>query len=92
MVWSFQALTARYAGPDANETPIIFDANFDGKPQRVLFLLDRITGKDLLSAPYGLIDMVPTVFGRGFQTHVVIDAAGKVSRNDLRIQSTSKST
>ncbi|HTV56877.1 MAG TPA: acido-empty-quinoprotein group A [Terriglobia bacterium] len=62
MVWYFQASPHDTQDRDANETPIIFDANFDGKPRKLLaqasrngyfFLLDRATGKDFLSVPYG---------------------------------------
>jgi alcohol dehydrogenase (cytochrome c) len=62
MVWYFQASPHDTQDRDANETPIIFDANFHGKPRKLLaqasrngyfFLLDRVTGKDLLSVPYG---------------------------------------
>lgn len=62
MVWYFQPSPHDTEDRDANETPIIFDADFQGRPRKLLaqasrngyfFLLDRATGKDLLSVPYG---------------------------------------
>jgi alcohol dehydrogenase (cytochrome c) len=62
MAWYFQASPHDTQDRDANETPIIFDADFKGRPRKLLaqasrngyfFLLDRAAGKDLLSVPYG---------------------------------------
>jgi alcohol dehydrogenase (cytochrome c) len=62
MAWYFQASPHDTQDRDANETPIIFDAIFRGKPRNLLtqasrngyfFLLDRATGENLLSVTYG---------------------------------------
>ncbi|HLY60675.1 MAG TPA: acido-empty-quinoprotein group A [Terriglobia bacterium] len=62
MAWYFQASPHDTQDRDANETPVIFDADFHGRPRKLLaqasrngyfFLLDRATGESLLSAPYG---------------------------------------
>lgn len=62
MAWYFQASPHDTQDRDAAETPVLFDANFDGKPRKLLaqasrngyfFVLDRATGKDLLSVPFG---------------------------------------
>jgi len=47
---------------DAVETPVLVDADFQGKPRKMLmqasrngyfFVLDRSNGKSLLTAPFG---------------------------------------
>lgn len=62
MAWYFQASPHDTQDRDANETPIIFDANFRGQPRKLLaqasrngyfFVLDRVTGANLLSSKYG---------------------------------------
>jgi len=69
MVWYFQASPHDTHDWDAVETPVLFDADFDGKPRKLLaqasrngyfFVLDRTTGKNLVSAPF-----VPTNFAKG---------------------------
>jgi alcohol dehydrogenase (cytochrome c) len=62
LVWYFQASPHDTQDRDANETPVIFDAPFHGKPRKLLaqasrngylFLLDRVTGENLLSTKFG---------------------------------------
>ncbi|MGH9325360.1 MAG: acido-empty-quinoprotein group A [Terriglobia bacterium] len=62
LVWYFQSSPHDTQDRDAVETPILFDANFGGKSRKLLaqasrngyfFVLDRVTGKCLLSTPFG---------------------------------------
>ncbi len=61
IVWYFQASPHDTHDWDAVETPVLFDAKFNGKPRKLLaqasrngyfFVLDRRTGKNLLTAPF----------------------------------------
>ncbi len=69
IVWYFQASPHDTHDWDAVETPVLFDAAFNGKRRKLLaqasrngyfFLLDRRTGKNLLTAPF-----VPTNWAAG---------------------------
>ncbi|MGH9448730.1 MAG: PQQ-binding-like beta-propeller repeat protein, partial [Terriglobia bacterium] len=62
LVWYFQASPHDTQDRDAVETPVLFDGSFGGRPRKLLaqasrngyfFVLDRATGKDLLSARFG---------------------------------------
>jgi alcohol dehydrogenase (cytochrome c) len=62
LAWYFQASPHDTQDRDANETPVIFDAEFEGRPRKLLaqasrngnyFLLDRATGEHLLTASFG---------------------------------------
>lgn len=62
LVWYFQSSPHDTQDRDAVETPVLFDANFEGKPRKLLaqasrngyfFLLDRVTGKNLISTKFG---------------------------------------
>jgi alcohol dehydrogenase (cytochrome c) len=72
LVWYFQPSPHDTHDWDAVETPMLFDANFHGKPRKLLaqasrngyyFLLDRVTGEHLLSAPF-----VKTDWAAGFDS------------------------
>lgn len=61
LVWWFQASPHDTHDWDAVQTPVLIDGTFDGKPRKMLaqasrngyfFLLDRKTGKNLVSRPY----------------------------------------
>jgi len=61
MVWYFQASPHDTHDWDNVETPVLFDAVVDGKPRKLLaqaarcgyfFVLDRVTGKYLVSKPF----------------------------------------
>lgn len=61
MKWYFQASPHDTHDWDAVETPVLFDAEFDGKPRKLLaqasrngffFLLDRVTGEHLVTHPF----------------------------------------
>jgi alcohol dehydrogenase (cytochrome c) len=62
LVWGFQASPHDTHDWDAAETPVLVDADFHGKPRKMLmqtsrngyfFVLDRTNGKSLLTVPYG---------------------------------------
>jgi alcohol dehydrogenase (cytochrome c) len=61
MVWYFQASPHDTHDWDSVQTPVLFDAEFNGRRRKLLaqasrngyfFLLDRTDGKNLVSAPY----------------------------------------
>ncbi len=61
LVWYFQASPHDTHDFDNVETPVLFDAKVDGKPRKLLaqaarngyfFVLDRTSGKNLLTKPY----------------------------------------
>lgn len=65
LVWAFQASPHDTHDWDAVETPVLVDGDFDGKPRKMLmqtsrngyfFVLDRTTGKSLLTVPYGPVN------------------------------------
>ncbi len=62
LAWGFSASPHDTHDWDAVETPVLVDANFHGKPTKMLmqssrngyfFVLDRTNGKSLLTTPYG---------------------------------------
>lgn len=62
LAWYFQPSPHDTQDRDANETPVLFDADFRGQPRKLIaqasrngyfFLLDRRTGENLLSAKFG---------------------------------------
>jgi alcohol dehydrogenase (cytochrome c) len=70
--WYFAASPHDTHDWDAVETPVLFDATFDGKPRKLLaqasrngyfFVLDRKTGKNLLAVPF-----VPTNWSMGIDS------------------------
>ena len=61
LVWAFQPSPHDVHDWDAVETPVLFNAEFKGKPRKLLaqasrnsffFVLDRATGEHLLTAPF----------------------------------------
>jgi alcohol dehydrogenase (cytochrome c) len=65
LAWAFQASPHDTHDWDAVETPVLVDADFHGAPRKMLmqtsrngyfFVLDRTTGKNLLTAPYGPVN------------------------------------
>ena len=74
MAWYFQASPHDTHDWDNVETPVLFDAEIDGKPRKLLaqaarngyfFVLDRVTGKNLVSKPY-----VPLNWSKGVESEV----------------------
>ena len=75
LVWYFQGSPHDTHDWDNTETPVLFDAEIDGKPRKLLaqaarngyfFVLDRTNGKNVLSKPF-----VPLNWSKG------IDAKGQ---------------
>jgi alcohol dehydrogenase (cytochrome c) len=75
LVWYFQGSPHDTHDWDDTETPVLFDAEIDGKPRKLLaqaarngyfFVLDRTNGKNVLSRPY-----VPLNWSKG------VDAKGQ---------------
>jgi alcohol dehydrogenase (cytochrome c) len=65
LTWSFQPSPHDTHDWDAVETPVLVDADFHGKPRKMLmqtsrngyfFVLDRVTGENLLTAPFGPVN------------------------------------
>ena len=65
LVWGFQPSPHDTHDWDASETPVLVDSDFHGHPRKMLmqasrngyfFVLDRVTGKSLLTVPYGPVN------------------------------------
>ncbi len=65
LAWGFQASPHDTHDWDAAEVPVLVDAAFDGTPRRLLlqasrngyfFVLDRTTGKNLLTKPFATVN------------------------------------
>jgi alcohol dehydrogenase (cytochrome c) len=65
LTWAFSVSPHDTHDWDAVETPVLVDADFDGKPRKMLmqtsrngyfFVLDRINGTSLLSIPFGPVN------------------------------------
>jgi alcohol dehydrogenase (cytochrome c) len=74
IVWYFQASPHDTHDWDAVETPVLFDAMFSGKKRRLLaqasrngyfFVLDRVTGKNLLTSPFSAANWAKGVDANG---------------------------
>jgi alcohol dehydrogenase (cytochrome c) len=70
MAWYFQSSPHDTHDWDSTQTPVLFDAEFEGKPRKLLaqaarnghfFVLDRATGKALVSSEY-----VKTNWSKGY--------------------------
>ena len=65
LAWAFQPSPHDTHDWDAVETPVLVDADFHGQPRKMLmqtsrngyfFVLDRINGESLLTAPFGPVN------------------------------------
>ena len=74
LVWAFQPSPHDTHDWDAAETPMLVDADFQGQPRKLLmqasrngyfFVLDRTTGKALVTTPFGDINWSLGVDKRG---------------------------
>jgi alcohol dehydrogenase (cytochrome c) len=74
LVWGFVASPHDTHDWDAVETPVLVDADFHGKPRKMLmqssrngyfFVLDRTNGKSLLTVPFGPTNWASGVDGEG---------------------------
>jgi alcohol dehydrogenase (cytochrome c) len=72
--WAFQASPHDTHDWDASEVPVLVDANFHGTPRKMLmqasrngyfFVLDRATGKNLLSTPFGPVNWASGLDAKG---------------------------
>jgi alcohol dehydrogenase (cytochrome c) len=74
LVWGFQASPHDTHDWDAAEVPVLVDAQFGGTTRKLLlqasrngyfFVLDRITGKSLLTRPFAVVNWASGVDGEG---------------------------
>ena len=74
LVWYFQASPHDTHDWDDVETPVLFDAEIDGKPRKLLaqaarngffFVLDRTNGKSILSKPFVPLNWAKGIDGKG---------------------------
>jgi alcohol dehydrogenase (cytochrome c) len=65
LVWGFQVSPHDTHDWDANEVPVLVDADFNGQPRKMLmqasrngyfFVLDRTSGKSLLTTPFAAVN------------------------------------
>lgn len=74
LVWYFQPSPHDVHDWDAVQTPVLFDGDFEGKPRKLIaqasrngyfFLMDRVTGQHLLTAPFIETDWAKGIDERG---------------------------
>jgi alcohol dehydrogenase (cytochrome c) len=74
LVWGFQATPHDTHDWDAAEVPVLVDADFGGAPRKLLmqasrngyfFVLDRVTGKSLLTTPFATVNWATGVDADG---------------------------
>ncbi len=74
LVWGFQVSPHDTHDWDAVETPVLVDGIFKGKPHKMVmqasrngyfFVLDRETGKDLLTVPFGPVNWAKGIDAEG---------------------------
>jgi len=74
LVWGFQVSPHDTHDYDANEVPVLVDADFNGKPRKMLmqasrngyfFVLDRTNGKNLVTAPFATVNWAKGIDSRG---------------------------
>ena len=72
--WGFQATPHDTHDWDASEAPVLVDARFDGAPRKLLlqasrngyfFVLDRVTGRSLLTTPFASVNWAKGVGADG---------------------------
>lgn len=70
LAWGFQISPHDTHDWDAAEVPVLFDAEFDGQPRRLLMqasrngyfaVLDRVTGENLLTRPFARVNWAESV-------------------------------
>jgi alcohol dehydrogenase (cytochrome c) len=74
MAWGFQAVPHDTHDWDAAEVPVIVDAEFRGERRKLLlqasrngyfFVLDRVTGRNLLTAPFATVNWAQGIDAEG---------------------------
>jgi alcohol dehydrogenase (cytochrome c) len=87
LAWGFQASPHDTHDWDAAEVPVLVDATFDGAPRKLLlqasrngyfFVLDRTTGKNLLTRPFAAVNWTK---GVGADGRPIPDPAKEPSRD-----------
>jgi len=91
LVWGFQVSPHDTHDWDANEVPVLVDADFSGAPRKLLmqasrngyfFVLDRTTGKSLLTTPFATVNWAKGIDPEG---RPVPDPAKFPARNGVLI-------
>ena len=89
LVWGFQASPHDTHDWDANEVPVLVDADFNGQPRKMLmqasrngyfFVLDRTNGKSLLTTPFATVNWAKGIDAEGRPD----SGSGQVSRERRR--------
>ena len=74
LAWGFQASPHDTHDWDAAEVPVLVDGDFNGAPRKMLmqasrngyfFVLDRTTGKNLLTTPFATVNWAKGIDGEG---------------------------
>ncbi len=74
LAWGFQVSPHNTHDWDAAEVPVLVDGTFNGQPRRMLmqasrngyfFVLDRTTGKNLLTTPFATVNWARDIDGEG---------------------------
>jgi alcohol dehydrogenase (cytochrome c) len=74
MTWHFQPSPHDTHDWDAVEIPVLVDADFHGQPRKMLmqasrngyfFVLDRVTGEDLITVPFGPVNWATGIDKKG---------------------------
>jgi alcohol dehydrogenase (cytochrome c) len=91
LVWGFQASPHDTHDWDANEVPVLVDADFDGQPRKMLmqasrngyfFVLDRTNGKSLLTTPFATVNWAKGIDTEG---HPIPDTAKEPSKSGVLV-------
>jgi alcohol dehydrogenase (cytochrome c) len=81
LVWGFQVSPHDTHDWDANEVPVLVDADFQGQPRKLLmqasrngyfFVLDRTNGRSLLTTPFAFVNWAKGIDSEG---HPIPDPA-----------------
>ncbi len=91
LVWGFQASPHDTHDWDANEVPVLVDANFNGQPRKMLmqasrngyfFVLDRTNGKSLLTKPFAAVNWAKGIDAEG---HPIPNPAKEPSKDGVLV-------
>ncbi len=95
LVWGFQVSPHDTHDWDANEVPVLADADFSGQPRKLLmqasrngyfFVLDRTNGKSLLTTPFATVNWAKGIDAAGTPD----SGSGQVSIEERRPGSTQR--
>ena len=91
LAWGFQASPHDTHDWDAAEVPVLVDGDFNGAPRKLVmqasrngyfFVLDRATGKNLLTTPFAAVNWTKGIDGEG---RPIPDPAKEPSRDGVLI-------